>query len=82
MGSVYTWVYVHSAICATECGVVVFPRSMLDLRRGWSLSALVFVHSSICETYVSVVVLHRSMVNWRRGVGSCLHMGRCAFCYI
>ena len=40
-------VYVHSSICETVFGVVVFHRSMVNWRRG----ALVYVHSAICETF-------------------------------
>ena len=41
-------VYVHSAICETSSGVVVFHTSMVNWRRG----ALVYMHSAICETYL------------------------------
>ena len=40
-------VYVHSAICETVFGVVVFHRSVVSWR-----GALVYVHSAICETYL------------------------------
>ena len=51
MGSVCTGVVVfHRSMVDWLFNVVVFQRSMVNRRRGWSLSALVSVHSAICET--------------------------------
>ena len=48
-------------------GVVVFQRSMLDWRRGWSQSALGMCAFIYISNLFGVIILQRSMLGWRRG---------------
>ena len=72
----------HSAICKTVFGVVVFHRSMVHWRRRVEVCLPLGIRAFFyMQNLFGVVVLHRSMVNWRKEVGSD-PLGICAFFYM
>ena len=66
MGGHLPYICMHSAICETVFGVVVFHTSMINWHRGcicpWSICALCYMLNIL-----GVVVFHSSMVNFAVG---------------